>query len=239
MKRPIGFTLIELLVVIAIITILAAILFPVFIQARAKAGQAVCLNNLKQIGSAVLMYAQDYDERLPIATSWGPRWGPMDFKRNGQYLAPYPGANQAGLLQPYLKNNGVWICPSVTAEGVMPNPPPGWTYGRNGTTYLWNHRDDRAHLISGRSLTLIARPSIAPILLDMPYWGYPNPWHLQPAHAAGINVAYADSHARYQVFDRPSRSGGKVYDVDWAQDHDFEGFEEGCPPVCTKDPVVP
>ena len=60
-----AFTLIELLVVIAIIAILAAILFPVFAQARAQARKAVCLSNQKQIITAVLMYAQDYDEYFP------------------------------------------------------------------------------------------------------------------------------------------------------------------------------
>lgn len=64
MKRS-GFTLIELLVVIAIIAILAAILFPVFAQARAKARQATCVSNMKQLGIAILMYTQDYDETLP------------------------------------------------------------------------------------------------------------------------------------------------------------------------------
>src|SRR2546427_11601416 len=62
-----GFTLIELLVVIAIIAILAAILFPVFAQARDSARQTTCLNNCKQLGTALQMYAQDYDEGLP---SW-------------------------------------------------------------------------------------------------------------------------------------------------------------------------
>jgi prepilin-type N-terminal cleavage/methylation domain-containing protein len=57
-----GFTLIELLVVIAIIAILAAILFPVFAQAREKARQTACLSNTKQIGTAFMMYVQDYDE---------------------------------------------------------------------------------------------------------------------------------------------------------------------------------
>src|SRR5579871_4069268 len=60
-----GFTLIELLVVIAIIAILAAILFPVFVQARAKARQTACLSNMKQIGTGLYLYTQDYDEVLP------------------------------------------------------------------------------------------------------------------------------------------------------------------------------
>jgi prepilin-type N-terminal cleavage/methylation domain-containing protein len=68
-SRNQAFTLIELLVVIAIIAILAAILFPVFAQAREKARQASCLSNAKQIGLAGQMYAQDYDEILP-ETGW-------------------------------------------------------------------------------------------------------------------------------------------------------------------------
>jgi prepilin-type N-terminal cleavage/methylation domain-containing protein len=65
MKKRFGFTLIELLVVIAIIAILAAILFPVFSQAREKARQATCISTLKQIGMGLLQYLQDYDERFP------------------------------------------------------------------------------------------------------------------------------------------------------------------------------
>ncbi|WP_395141887.1 type II secretion system protein [Armatimonas sp.] len=61
-----GFTLIELLVVIAIIAILAAILFPVFAQARDKARATACLSNTKQLSLGVMMYAQDYDETLPV-----------------------------------------------------------------------------------------------------------------------------------------------------------------------------
>jgi len=80
-----GFTLIELLVVIAIIAILAAILFPVFSQVRAKARQATCLSQLRQIGTAVGMYTQDYDETVPLTYGFGrywiwhcPRWIPRD-----------------------------------------------------------------------------------------------------------------------------------------------------------------
>src|SRR6059058_2038760 len=81
-SRSHGFTLIELLVVIAIIAILAAILFPVFAQAREKAGQASCMNNLKQLATGMLMYSDDHDnlfppvvgrqpgERLIFAMSW-------------------------------------------------------------------------------------------------------------------------------------------------------------------------
>ncbi len=68
-QQPRGFTLIELLVVIAIIAILAAILFPVFAKAREKARTASCSNNMKQLGTALMMYVQDYDEALPYGSS--------------------------------------------------------------------------------------------------------------------------------------------------------------------------
>src|SRR5437660_12674270 len=92
-----GFTLIELLVVIAIIATVAAILFPVFAQAREKARQATCQSNLKQIGLAALMYAQDYDETMPNSGSSA------------------GGGDLTGLLHPYTKQQfgqGIWRCPS-------------------------------------------------------------------------------------------------------------------------------
>src|ERR1051326_6641898 len=101
MKRR-GFTLIELLVVIAIIAILAAILFPVFAQARDKARAAMCTSNLKQIALGMHMYSQDFDERirsLPGDAVGDPR------ASGGQMGWPW-------LIQPYLKNEGVLICPS-------------------------------------------------------------------------------------------------------------------------------
>jgi prepilin-type N-terminal cleavage/methylation domain-containing protein len=74
MQRRAAFTLIELLVVIAIIAILAAILFPVFAQARDKARQSGCLSNLKQVGTALMLYSQDYDERMPATCNYGRGW---------------------------------------------------------------------------------------------------------------------------------------------------------------------
>src|SRR5687768_12396979 len=93
-KRP-GFTLIELLVVIAIIAILAAILFPVFAQARQKARQAACLSNTRQIGTALAMYTQDWDETNVM---------------NG-YMGG--GATWPDLLQPYTKNKELFLCPNA------------------------------------------------------------------------------------------------------------------------------
>src|ERR1700751_5673294 len=88
-----GFTLIELLVVIAIIAILAAILFPVFAQAREKARGISCLSNLKQTGLAFAMYVQDYDETTPLQVSPAP--SPNDGTGNSYWYI---------LLQPYVKN---------------------------------------------------------------------------------------------------------------------------------------
>jgi prepilin-type N-terminal cleavage/methylation domain-containing protein/prepilin-type processing-associated H-X9-DG protein len=104
-----GFTLIELLVVIAIIAILAAILFPVFEQARESARATDCLSNMKQMGLGMLMYAQDYDEIMP-----------------GERLFTYPQAGQSPCwccdpgnifgwemaIEPYVKNYGIFACPS-------------------------------------------------------------------------------------------------------------------------------
>src|ERR1700722_17599843 len=104
-KSAAGFTLIELLVVIAIIAILAAILFPVFAQAREKARAITCLSNTKQIGLAILMYAEDYDEMIVpwlspaqvATTAWTPAW---DVEVNNRLWV--------GKLQPYMKLGVGW-----------------------------------------------------------------------------------------------------------------------------------
>jgi prepilin-type N-terminal cleavage/methylation domain-containing protein/prepilin-type processing-associated H-X9-DG protein len=106
-----GFTLIELLVVIAIIAILAAILFPVFAQAREKAGSISCLSNMKQIGTAAQMYVQDYDERLFFRAS---STAPSPWRDNVVITdsALRAQASWWNLLMPYIKNDQVFTCPS-------------------------------------------------------------------------------------------------------------------------------
>ena len=121
MKRA-AFTLIELLVVIAIIAILAAILFPVFAQARAAARKAACMSNEKQIATGFLMYLQDFDERSPRAVNNSSGSSRLKIV---PALASVPGDNAllngdaakgrpVGFLYPYIKNEAVWRCPQDT-----------------------------------------------------------------------------------------------------------------------------
>ncbi len=111
-----GFTLIELLVVIAIIAILAAILFPVFAQAREQARTVSCLSNNKQIGLGVKMYAQDYDEEFPMGTYNGPR--------NWEVNPDVPQQN--------LGWNDCWI----DANGQGPGKWAGFNPGDGGPNYV-------------------------------------------------------------------------------------------------------
>ncbi len=138
MKRN-AFTLIELLVVIAIIAILAAILFPVFAQAREKARAISCVSNLKQIALGSLMYAQDYDETLPGI--WD--WSPLAAISHSPYFAP-PGftleeANTQCQTCPYVKNSDLYRCPDTTNQYAGTWAGYGWAYptmyaGSAGTT---------------------------------------------------------------------------------------------------------
>jgi prepilin-type N-terminal cleavage/methylation domain-containing protein/prepilin-type processing-associated H-X9-DG protein len=160
-SRRSGFTLIELLVVIAIIAILAAILFPVFAQAREKARQATCQSNLKQIGLAYLMYAQDYDEL------GAPMWCKSGLNPDGSSKANWPPAVFTGTtwgtywpdeIYPYVKlghsrdandtmgtkgNRGVFSCPSVDAV-IQDMGTAGWGSVSYGITQSYMHNDPPA-----------------------------------------------------------------------------------------------
>ncbi|MBM3493780.1 MAG: DUF1559 domain-containing protein [Armatimonadetes bacterium] len=119
-RRRTGFTLIELLVVIAIIAILAAILFPVFAQAREAARKTQCMSNMRQMGIGIMMYAQDFDEYYPIVKSI-----PLD--PDGADLVPVVVTGAAvgswperlvslpNIIEPYMKNRAIYLCPSAVA----------------------------------------------------------------------------------------------------------------------------
>ncbi len=113
MNRKSAFTLIELLVVIAIIAILAAILFPVFAQAREKARAISCLSNLNQIGLSFQMYIQDYDETFPY-WNWGSSYsgGPAATRNN---LTSF----WSNAIYPYVKNSQVYNCPDNNSQATL------------------------------------------------------------------------------------------------------------------------
>lgn len=159
-----GFTLIELLVVIAIIAILAAILFPVFAQARAAARKASCTSNLKQLALAQQMYIQDYDEQFSY-WDWGKAgindsWNTADGQ--GWWM------NQT---MPYIKNSGVFACPSDTRPEDQAN---GWGYavipGSNPRRYYRSSYGVSEWLVSidnsTRRLAAIKEPSSTAMYAD-------------------------------------------------------------------------
>lgn len=136
-----AFTLIELLVVIAIIAILAAILFPVFAQAREAARKTSCISNAKQLTTSVLMYTQDYDETLL-------------FDHFGRGTALYHWMYALG---PYIRNGQVWKCPSD------PNPKDVWdgTPGDSTVSYGYNFM-----FLNGVGLAAVPKPSETIVLMD-------------------------------------------------------------------------
>ena len=184
MKRK-GFTLIELLVVIAIIAILAAILFPVFAKAREKARQTSCLSNIKEIGLAILMYAQDYDETFPWCVVGG---------------GSYPWV---AVISPYVKNDQIFACPSDSNTAA----------GRCSYVYNLELNGYSLSVIHPRILAEIEYPVNVLMVLDtIGGWtvaaprgdiGF-NSWptgvtQLQPTgrHNGGDNYVFVDGHAKW------------------------------------------
>jgi prepilin-type N-terminal cleavage/methylation domain-containing protein/prepilin-type processing-associated H-X9-DG protein len=185
-----GFTLIELLVVIAIIAILAAILFPVFAKAREKARQNACLSNCRQIGQAVMMYAQDYDEFL------------VPYKANASDNMTFWNY----LLKDYIKTTNIYHCPS---NNTTKWPPPYDTYECRYCCYGYNQYGlsnttttkitwitmakipdpDTRILIGDRADSLVGtdnRPSI-----------YMDTGTVSNRHNEGANIIYVDGHCKW------------------------------------------
>ncbi len=141
-----AFTLIELLVVIAIIAILAAILFPVFAQAREKARQSSCASNQKQVGLAMIQYMSDYDGTIPLfRTADRFSWRGVNFgtPTNGQGVT---GTYWAALIQPYMKSYALYGCPSELSSSILDSGEAGFiqiapNFGINGD-YLYKTISD-------------------------------------------------------------------------------------------------
>lgn len=207
-----GFTLIELLVVIAIIAILAAILFPVFAQAREQARQTVCISNSRQIGLQVRMYTQDFDETMPIFYAY-----------NSQPPAGQPLHKGIELeILPYGKNKDLFKCPDDSGGPALSDPFYGCP-GTNsyqacyGSSYRFgsgvfsvvkgestqnNWPMDFERPISDASLVLpaetrIIRDEMFPFFM-MDKYGYWPDWYKQ-WHTRGGGVVFADGHAKFTV----------------------------------------
>lgn len=163
-----AFTLIELLVVIAIIAILAAILFPVFAQAREKARQAACLNNTKQMALAIDMYAQDYDETLPVVG--------VSASGRGTWMTQ---------IYPYVRNFNVFTCPSLGSGAGYSNI--NGVFG-NASCYGWNWNLGTAPgSQSGYALSDLRHPAETIITGDDGYYS-----DLSPVGQAGFALFGAD-----------------------------------------------
>jgi prepilin-type N-terminal cleavage/methylation domain-containing protein/prepilin-type processing-associated H-X9-DG protein len=213
-----GFTLIELLVVIAIIAILAAILFPVFAQAREKARAISCISNLKQFALAQMMYVQDYDETMTGLFV-------LDSSPNPLYygVVPWPI-----LLDPYVKNEQLQDCPTTARPSNLgPSDIPFFR------SYGWNFLYLGGYGVPNASLGAINAPAetvmmvdtfaglpapyervgyyaaYAPSYFNPPYPLTENWWELRyiagkeywgrmtQRHTGGANVAWVDGHVKY------------------------------------------
>jgi prepilin-type N-terminal cleavage/methylation domain-containing protein/prepilin-type processing-associated H-X9-DG protein len=223
-SRETGFTLIELLVVIAIIAILAAILFPVFAQAREKARQTACLSNTKQWALAFVQYVQDYDEVTPIAGNEG-------------LNAPTYAAQWWNAIFPYTKSHGIKVCPSdgSNQRTVAPdNQRMSYLYNDYLANVRWGETNAQGiqNYHAPYPLAAMVAPADTLIMTEGRLWGgatdgsggkpfiaenigclitgapttFTQGWAAgfcfdmplrRPFHHDGVNVAFADGHAKW------------------------------------------
>lgn len=178
-RSPRAFTLIELLVVIAIIAILASILFPVFAQAREKARQSACLNNLKQMGTAIMQYVQDYDEAYPHNSGYAATNLYPDINFQGQTL----NFNLHWMQQiyPYHKSWGIYLCPSdprpnapktSSSQTAYNLPPAEASYAINSQLMQYGQTSAVAGSLPESALTSPAATYIISESYALEFFGY-------------------------------------------------------------------
>jgi len=215
-----GFTLIELLVVIAIIAILAAILFPVFAQAKRAAKKTVCLSSVKQVALAHLMYANDYDDHAAFSVIIDVTASRYELRSWFAYVyyglpdldGPYFNS-QEGFFGPYMKNQAIYGCPEsdpLLAGQLETGFPNG--YGVNDSVLVIELPIYGYDPTPSVSLTSIDRPAETILIadavnlggfdgfslshqtwLDWPSNAYPQVWGV---HSKMVNVGWADGHAK-------------------------------------------
>jgi prepilin-type N-terminal cleavage/methylation domain-containing protein/prepilin-type processing-associated H-X9-DG protein len=217
-----GFTLIELLVVIAIIAILAAILFPVFAQAREKARATGCTSNLKQIGTALMMYGQDYDDQMPTGgygavRNWevNPDATPKMKLDGGLYGWTFY-RNWMTALEPYTKSMQIWYCPSdKTARPTPENIAQGNQSYHWFPNWAWNTADPGHKQYKPKcGIMLDSNPpdlrgdlSAQRIFMtERGLFGWDGP-DAKPAnnnvnHRMGYNICFFDGHVKFQPYGR-------------------------------------
>ncbi|HVK04433.1 MAG TPA: DUF1559 domain-containing protein [Armatimonadaceae bacterium] len=229
-RKSLGFTLIELLVVIAIIAILAAILFPVFAQAREKARAISCLSNTKQMGLGVMQYSQDYDEYNP------PVW---------QQDGTRPWWQK---LDPYTKNRDVFVCPNDSLDRSVYGPPVSYAFA-----FVPNDWGDCSNPAvgctaigrfgpAGAALPEVTSPASTILISERPVWykGWNQVWAADnycnygdylygdggsaaaprvprgsAIHSGGGNYAFCDGHAKWMKFEQTMKKQGNQ--PNWAQ----------------------
>jgi prepilin-type N-terminal cleavage/methylation domain-containing protein/prepilin-type processing-associated H-X9-DG protein len=189
--RRAGFTLIELLTVIAVLAVLSALLFPVFAQVREVARKATCLSHQRQLGAAVALYTQDYDERFPQTH---PTASSSDFSTAEMILeAPW-----RTLMEPYIRSAGLYHCPS---DWGAPKWHPS-SYGPNGLT------------VYGAGLAQVAQPARTVYLAELEEGSLLDdfsPWYGEQAlrkelatcrHRDGAVYLFVDGHVQWLPFER-------------------------------------